>query len=145
MSETILTKQISPFKLGAFSLGLILIIDFFSIASKNSDSVKFASAIWTNCIGMVLFYIIANALFSFNSNKTSIYIRNSIYTYILLCLSGGMLSYLITNTSIDDAGSFKWLFIMLSMVYIIFLVLINTLKIIVAFANKQDAKLRGEE
>jgi hypothetical protein len=94
---------------------------------------------------MVLFFIIANALLSINTSKAGIYIRNSIYTYIGLCLAGALISYFLSKTSIDEAGSFKWLFIMLTMVYIIFLALMNTLKVIVTLAKKQDSKLRGEE
>jgi len=145
MTESILTKEISPYKQGALALGLILLIDLFSFASRNSNIEKFASTIWTNCIAMVLFFIIANALISINSSKAGIYIRDSIYTYIILCVSGALISYFISATPMDDAGSFKWLFIMLTMVYIVFLALMNTLKAIVALAKKQDTKLRGEE
>ncbi len=53
--------------------------------------------------------------------------------------------YLLSGKNIDDTGGFSWLWIVLTMVYLVFFVIARTMKSIVDIANEQDKKLRGEE
>ena len=53
--------------------------------------------------------------------------------------------YMLTGKQIDDVGSFRWLWMVLSMVYIVFFVIARSMKRIIDIANEQDKKLRGEE
>jgi hypothetical protein len=142
---SILTKNISPYYQSAFIFGMLLLFDLYSIGSKEGgDTIIFAKSIWRNCVAMLLFFILANCILSLGSNANLKYVRDSIFAYMGLAFMGGSLSYFICKTSMDQAGSFRWLFIVLSMVFIIFLAMINTMKFLVELAKRQDSKLRGE-
>ena len=130
-------KSIQAWKQGLVVLVLLLVFDLASFASnQSSPSPKFGQNIWTNAVAMILFYIIVNSLVSLASEKPIEYVRNSIYTFLAICILGGLLSWAISGQTIDEAGSFKWLFVVLSMGYLIFLSIISTMKFIVKLAQK---------
>ncbi len=138
-------KSIQAWRQGLVVLVLLLVFDLASFASnQSSPSAKFGQNIWTNAVAMILFYIIVNSLVSLASEKPIEYVRNSIYTFLGICIIGGLISWAISGQTIDEAGSFKWLFVVLSLGYLIFLSIISTMKFIVKLAQKQDSRLRGE-
>ena len=138
--------KVTPWIQGGLVIGLLLIFDLVSFASDHSNpSEKFAQSIWTNAVASILFYIIVNSIISLAVENSFFYLRNSIYTYMGICLISGLMSWAISGKSIGEIGSFKWLFIVLSLGYMIFLAIISTMKFIVYLAQKQDARLRGED
>jgi hypothetical protein len=58
---------------------------------------------------------------------------------------GGLLAYLISGLSIDEAGSYKWILFIFTFCYILFLSIVRAMKKIVTIAQKQDKRLRGED
>ncbi|HMP31121.1 MAG TPA: hypothetical protein PKD85_16060 [Saprospiraceae bacterium] len=137
-------KSISPFYQAGFALILILVFDMVTISSAKGEISKLATQIWTNCIAMVLFYIVANCLLSLRSSTNSKYVRDSIFAFLILSFIGIFISQILSNKTMDESGSFRWLFIVLGVGYMIFLGIINTMKFVVDWAKKQDSSLRGE-
>lgn len=45
----------------------------------------------------------------------------------------------------DEAGSFRWLYIVFALTYLVFISIVNMMRKIMEIAKKQDARLRGEE
>jgi hypothetical protein len=142
--KSILTSKISPYYQAAAVIGIMLIFDLFSLGSKDDNALTFAKSVWTNHIAMVLFYILANCMLSLGSDSNLKYVRDSIFAYLALVFVGGLISYGISGMSLDTAGSFRWILMVLSMGYLIFLAMINTMKFVVTLAKKQDSRLRGE-
>jgi hypothetical protein len=142
--KSILTSKISPYYQAAAVIGIMLIFDLFSLGSKDGNALTFAKSVWTNHIAMVLFYILANCMLSLGSDSNLRYVRDSIFAYLALVFVGGLISYGISGMSLDTAGSFRWILMVLSMGYLIFLAMINTMKFVVTLAKKQDSRLRGE-
>jgi hypothetical protein len=136
-------KSISPYYQGIVALVLILIFDAVLISTSKS-SPTFATSIWTNCIAMVLFYIVANCLLSLRYETNAKYVRDSLFTFLILSFLGIVLSQYLSEKTMDESGSFRWLFIVLGAGYIIFLAIINTMKFVLEWARNQDSGLRGE-
>ena len=65
--------------------------------------------------------------------------------FIALLVGGGFLAYLVSGVTIDEAGSFRWLYVVLTMGYLIFLAIVQSMKRIVDIAIQQDKRLRNEE
>jgi hypothetical protein len=138
-------KSISPFYQAGISFILILIFDVVSVSITKDPIAKLPPQIWTNCIAMVLFYIVVNCLMSLRSATTPKYVRDSIFAFLVLSIAGILLSQFMSKKTMDESGSFRWLFIVLGVGYMIFLGIINTMKFVVNWAKTQDTGLRGEE
>jgi uncharacterized membrane protein len=100
---------------------------------------------WIISTSMLLFYTIANSIISIKAKSLIRYWGKSITTYILILVLGSLFAYMVSGLPIDEAGSFRWLFFVLTLGYLIFLAIVQTMKRIVDIAIKQDKRLRGEE
>ena len=137
-------KSISPFYQAALAFILIIIADLIVINTTQVPD-QLSTSIWTNCIAMVLFYIVANCLLSLRTATSSKYVRDSIFAFIILSAAGIVISQTFSQKSMDESGSFRWLFIVLATGYMIFLGIINTMKFLLEWARTQDGHLRGEK
>ena len=138
-------KSISPFYQAILAFILLLIADTLLISVSSSPKSQLFTQIWTNCIAMVLFYIVANCLLSLRTSTNAKYVRDSIFAFIALSAAGILISQFLSEKSMDQSGSFRWLFIVLGVGYMIFLGIINTMKFLLEWAKSQDGSLRGEK
>ena len=100
---------------------------------------------WLISSALMLFFGLFNSVFSLSAEKRFVYWRDSIYAYILLGVLGGLMAWGFSGLTIDEAGSFKWMYFIFTFSFIIFLTIINLMRKIVELAQKQDRRLRGEE
>ncbi len=122
-----------------FFVGIEAIFKWTGISEPDQNSP------WITSTAMLLFYTIANSISSIKAKSLLKYWGRSITTYILLLVLGALFAYLVSGMPIDEAGSFRWLFVVLTLGYLIFLAIVQTMKRIVDIAIKQDKRLRGEE
>ena len=118
------------------------LIDYFlphsnSLFEKNSGP-------WIVSTAMVLCYVILNSVVALRIEPIIPYWSQSVMLYLaLLGLSYGW-SYFLSGLHIDDAGSFRWLWFVITLTYMIFFAIARSVKRIVDLAMKQDERLRGE-
>ncbi len=98
---------------------------------------------WTVSASMLLLYSLFNCGFSLNSEDANKYWLQSLICYAVLAVSGGVVAYLFTGISIYDAKSVKWIYVVFTFGYLVFLSIVNTMRIIVRLAKKEDSRLRG--
>lgn len=141
----LLDLNISPYIQAIVMLVLMLLADLISKGSGGeSDILKMSKSIWTNCIAVVLLFSFGNSILALGTKNMLTYVRDSIFSFIGLCMIGILFSQYLSGLSMDESGSFRWLFIVLGMGYMIFLGIVSTMKFIVSLAKKQDSRLRGE-
>lgn len=100
---------------------------------------------WIVSTAMILFFIILNTIVGLLIENALPYWSVSIISFIgLLGFAYGW-CFLLTGKHIDEVGSFRWLWMVLTLVYLVFYVITRSMKRIVDLAIKQDKKLRGEE
>ncbi len=139
-------KKVSPFVQGGVVIGLILIFNVMTlITGVGEDSFFNPTTYWINTIAFILVYSIFNTVLSLFAEDQNKYIGLSIITFIGVCAIGGLLAYAFSGLSIDEAGSFRWLYTVFAMGYILFLGIVRSMKWIVLLAQKEDKRLRGEE
>jgi uncharacterized membrane protein YtjA (UPF0391 family) len=61
-----------------------------------------------------------------------------VYSFLLLAFTGAVLAYLFSGLAIGEAGSYQWIFIVVTICYLIFLTMVNLMKKIVDFAMKEE-------
>ena len=100
---------------------------------------------WIVSTAMILLYIIINTVVALRIQNILPYWSWSIVLFLLLLAFAYGWCYLLTGKHIDEVGSFRWLWMVLTMVYFVFFTITRSMKRIVDMAIKQDKKLRGEE
>jgi len=144
--KSIFEYKISPFVQGGAVLGAILVftlitIVFGKLGLADTDN----GTPWLVACSMTFFYAIGNSVLSLAADDQNTYWWQSILTFVLLVVLGGTMAYLFSGVSMDEVGSYRWLYVVFTFGHVLFLTIGRTMKRLVTIAQKQDRKLRGED
>lgn len=147
MSEkTIWEKEVSPFRQLFFVLGVALVFMTLSSLIPRPESIsKVNNAPWVIISGLILFYAVSNSVLSFAAVKRDTYWLYSLISFAILMIAGSILARLFSGISMDEAGTFRWIYFVFTFGYLVFLSIVNLIRFLVELAQKKDKQLRGEE
>ena len=146
MEQSIFQREISPFIQAAFAmginlLGILLMKGMVDTGSKVEDGV----VLWEVSFSILLAFMLFNSVLSIPYNNRAEYFRNSIFSFLAVAGVGGILAHYVSGVSMDAAGSFRWLYIVFTFTYLVFISIVNLMRVIMEIAKRQDARLRGED
>ena len=95
---------------------------------------------WIAAGAFILMFSVFNSINSFAAKDVNTYYRNSILGYMGLVFGGSMMAYLFSQTSINEAGSFRWIFFILTFSYLVFLVLTTFIRGILRVLETEEEK-----
>ncbi len=147
MSEkSILETRISPFYQVAGVLLLMLVLTGISSMVPPPKYSSTAHIIpWVVLCGMILFFALTNSILGFSAADSNKYWLHSIISFAILLVVGGVIAWQLSGVSIRDAGSVRWLYIVMTFGYLVFLSIVNLIKFFVALAQRHDKRMRGED
>ncbi|MDZ4747961.1 MAG: hypothetical protein SH808_05700 [Saprospiraceae bacterium] len=124
---------------------MILVFTLFDKMLPHANNLFEVNAgSWIVATAMMLCFVILNSIVALRIEPIVPYWSKSVIIYLgLLAFSYGW-CYLLSGKHIDDVGSIRWLWFVLTMVYMIFFAIARSMKRIIDIANQQDEKLRGE-
>jgi hypothetical protein len=139
------TIFVNPFYQALLVLAMILVFTLIDLAMPHRDDFfEVNSGPWIVTTAMILSFIILNSLVALRIEPIIPYWSKSVIIYLgLLAISYGW-CYLLSGKHIDEVGSFRWLWFVLTLVYMIFFAIARSMKRVVDIAIDQDDKLRGE-
>ena len=145
-SKSILDRQISPFKqVGGVIVGSVLLMVFSGLIPSVPYSKSAHIMPWVVLCGMILFFALLNSVLSFGATDGNKYWFQSIISFAILLIVCGLMAWAISGVPIDQAASVKWLYLVLTFGYLVFLSIVNLIKFLVQLAKRQDKNLRGED
>jgi len=145
-NKSIFEYNISPFLQGGVVLGAILVFILVTIVFGRLGLAETDGGTpWLVACSMTFFFAIGNSVLSLAADDQNAYWWKSILSFVLLVVLGGTMAYLFSGTSMDEAGSYRWLYVVFTFGHILFLAIVRTMKRIVKLAQKQDSRLRGED
>lgn len=100
---------------------------------------------WWIAGSFVLFFAFFNAIIGLATKAKGKYQIFSIPAFLGVVLFSAIIAELFSGVSIHDAGSYRWIFIVIAIVYLVFLAITNLMRTIIEIAIDQDKKLRNEE
>ncbi len=100
---------------------------------------------WTVAAAFTLLFGISNAVLSLGSSDMNKYWGSSIMCYMGVLVIGGSMAWLFSGQNIYEAKSFRWIYMVFTFGYLLFLCMVRAMRKIVQIAQKQDAALRGEK
>lgn len=138
-SDSIFQKALNPFVQAAITLGLSL---FMLLSSKLVNLTGIVTVSdrfpWTTAATFILFFAIFNSVFSLTAGDTRKYWGRSMYAFLGVVLVSGGLAYLFSSISLNDAGSYRWIFFVLSFGYLVFISIMVMARKIVEFAQREE-------
>jgi len=137
--NTIWARTADPLIQAALALGSILLllliselVDLTGLLSVEDDFP------WLTAASFLLFYSVFSSLASLMAKNRSKYWGRSIYSFMGLALGAGLLAWGFSRIPIGEAGSYRWIFIVVSISYLVFMSLMNLMRTIVEFAQKEE-------
>ena len=132
-------KAKDPIIQASVVLGFVVIFMALTKVASLSGAVEFKDYFpWIISASFLLFFTVLNSLFSLTSDDTNKYWIRSIISYLGLAIVSGGLAYLVSSVAFNDAGTIRWIFYVLTFVYLVFLSILNFMKRIVAFAEREE-------
>ncbi|MCB0527372.1 MAG: hypothetical protein KDC61_03445 [Saprospiraceae bacterium] len=93
---------------------------------------------WSIATAFMLLFAILNSLMSLRADSFVKYWGRSMYTYLGLALCTGLAAWLFSGIPLRDAGTYRWIYIVITFGFLVFLSMVNFMKKIVQFAEREE-------
>jgi hypothetical protein len=117
------------------ALIIMLIAFLLTVSGIYAQEPLFA---WSISAAFLLLFALYNSLLSLNSNKASQYWGQSVYSYIGLAFIMSMAAWLFSGINLNNAGSYKFIYIVVTIGFLVFSSMVNFMKKIVQFAEREE-------
>jgi len=98
---------------------------------------------WVISGSILLAFALMNTLIGLNTEaKMNIYYGKSLIGFLGLALGASVLAKTFSSYSLGEAGSMWWIYVVITIGYLIFLGMMMLMKTIVTFAQKEDENFR---
>ncbi len=95
-------------------------------------------AFWIIAGMSILLFALFNSVLSLSTKDMNQYWTRAIPTYAALMVLNGALAYLFSAMTMQEAGTFKWIFMVLTFGYLLFLSMMRFMRKIVDIAQRED-------
>ncbi len=134
-----IAKAYNPFlqavvTLGA-ALGVILGAKLINFSGIIEVPARFP---WMTAAVFMLCFALFNSLFSLSADNMMRYWGKSVYSFMGLAVASGLIAWLFSSMTIGEAGSYRWIFIVVTMSYLVFLSMVAMMRRIVDFAQREE-------
>lgn len=144
-NNSIFEKKIHPLRQASgVALVVMFILTIIKLVQWTSEDPSLGTY-WEISTASLLFFAIMNSVLSLAYENQNFYWMFSLLGYAGLLFLAGALSTLYSGLNIDEAGAYRWMFLMFTMSYIILLAIVRSMKKIMIIAQREDSRLRGEE
>lgn len=138
-NTSIFEKKIDPVYQAAGALVAVFIFILLgAIVSSGPETSSSSRWPWLCAASFLLLFSIFNAIMSATSKNLMKYWGRSIYSFAGLAIGSGLLAWAFSGLSIKEAGSYKWIFFVVTFGYLVFLCMIAFMKQIVEYAQKEE-------
>lgn len=93
---------------------------------------------WLCATALLLVFALMNSVFFLRAPDTRKYWQDSMTSFIALGMVSMLIAWLLSGTSLGKAGSFRWIYTVLVIGYLVFISMMSFLKRIVTFAEQED-------
>ena len=121
------------------TLVLIVLVSLGGMALRPADIVDIGPAFpWLTATSFLLFFAVFNAVGSLTVKDLNKYWGRSMLSFLALGAASGLVAWGLSTMTIDEAGSYRWLFFVVGFGYLVFLSLLGFMRAIVQFAQREE-------
>ena len=133
--------QTGPYQAASVGILVLLIAGILKLLTithvmESPDPILF----WVIGGAGVLFFALMNSVVSLGATDMNKYWFYSTASYVALAASCALMAFVFSGVAINDAGSFRWIFTVLTFGYLLILSLMRFLRKIVQVAQAEDKK-----
>lgn len=145
-NTSLFNKEIHPLKQAFFFvLGLSIVLGLVFLFQNGKEIYEESTLVWELSLSSLLMFAVFNSVMSLSYKNQNDYWFYSTIAFVLVAGVGIGLSYILADLNDKQFGIFKWLYLVFGIGYLIFLSIVRAMKRIVEIAQREDAKLRGED
>lgn len=93
---------------------------------------------WLTAASFMLFFAMFNSIFSLSAKEMNQYWSRSMMSFMGLAIASGLLAWLFSSVSINNAGSYRWIYVVVTIGYLVFMSMMRMMKKIVEFAEREE-------
>ena len=93
---------------------------------------------WMTAGAFMLLFSLFNSVYSLTTKNLMQYWQRSIYSFLGLAVVLGLTAYAFSFIPIGDAGSYRWIYIVVTIGYLVFLSMVTFMRKIVEFAQREE-------
>lgn len=137
--DSIFEKAINPItQAGITFTGVIVVILLAKLVNLTGLLEVPDRFPWMTAASFLLVFALFNSVFSLTAENMLKYWGRSVYCFLGLAFTSGLMAYLFSSMSIDEAGSYRWIYIVLTIGYLVFLGMMAFMRQIVEFAQREE-------
>lgn len=137
-SHPIFVKLQNPVFQGLMMISVVLLFNLgakiISMAGMEIEQ-RFP---WTIAASFLLFFSAMNAVLSIFSKNIDNYWSRSVFSFVGVAAFSALMAYFFSKLTMNEAGSYKWIFIVLTIGYLVFLLMLTAMRKIVDFAQREE-------
>ncbi|RME97906.1 MAG: hypothetical protein D6772_09755 [Bacteroidetes bacterium] len=138
-SDSIFAKGLNPYYQAALAFGGVVVFSVFAKLVQSTGLLDVPQRFpWMAAASFMLLFAVFNSVFSLASNNLMRYWGKSMYSFLGLALGAGVFAYIFSSLSMQEAGSYRWIYIVVAIGYLVFLSMMATLRKIVEFAQREE-------
>ncbi|MBK9335740.1 MAG: hypothetical protein IPM98_03790 [Lewinellaceae bacterium] len=139
MIATIFERKIDPLRQAAMFLVAAVLFMLITLLLNQTGWYEVDRLFpWSIATAFLLLYAIFNSLMSLNSDSSAKYWGRSVYGFIGLAFANGLAAWLFSGIPLQQAQSYQWIYIVVTIGFLVFLSMINAIRKIVQFAEKEE-------
>ena len=136
--DSLLEKLKSPVRQAVIILFCVFVFNIL-IYLMSTVGAEFEQRMpWTIACTFILFFAIFNSILSLMTDNMDRYWTRSILSYVGLAAASGLMAWAFSSLTINEAGSYRWIYIVLTFGYLLFLSMIGFMRKIVEFAQREE-------
>ena len=144
--DSILVRIGRPMQQALIALVLGVVIMLVAGLVNFSDGVNLSpNFYWLTAASCVLLFAMFNAMISVSAENIDKYWQRAIPTFFGLMLVLSLLATLLSGIPLMEAGSYAWIYIILTFGYLAFLSMARFIKRILSIAMREEERVREEE
>ncbi|CAH1000429.1 hypothetical protein LEM8419_01582 [Neolewinella maritima] len=136
---SIFEQRVDPLLQAAVILAMVFVIDVFSLIVAGTNTVGVSHRFpWLCAASFMLFFALFNSVLSAAAPNTAKYWGRSMYSFMGLAVGAGLLAWAFSGLKITEAGSYQWIYLVVTVGYLVFLGMISMIKNVVNFAQREE-------
>ncbi len=138
-STSIFEISIPPIHQAAVSFGGMILIAGIGKLLDMTGAMEISPRFpWMAAASLLLLFALFNSVFSVSSKNMMRYWGRSVYCFLGLAVASGLVAWGLSSLTINEAGSYRWIFIVVAFGYLVFLSMMAFIRKIVEFAQREE-------
>lgn len=139
MATSVFERKMDPVRQAAIFLGAAVVFMLFTrLLDLTGWYERDPLFSWSIATAFLLLFAVFNSLMSLNADSFVRYWGRSVYSFIGLAFLNGIAAWLISGVPLRDAQSYRWIYVVVTFGFLVFLTMVNLIKKIVQFAEREE-------